>query len=191
MLEVTENKVDCFQHVTIASTCMAVYKTVFLEEEYLVKLEKPGGDVTKWLPATLKGGVWNAYYEMNWVELQNLDGYTITAKKFTSSPLAQVPSSGYSSKDNYSKASIEWLENLMAKSRQAGNPKSIPHALNGGEYHIPATRYRVDGYCPSTNTVYEYHGCLWHGCPVCYSDENAAAHESTLALTSLWKNCML
>ncbi|MES9882603.1 MAG: DNA polymerase [Sedimenticola sp.] len=175
MLEVTENKVDCFQHVTIASTCMAVYKTVFLEEEYLVKLEKPGGDVTKWLPATLKGGVWNVYYELNWVELQNLDGYTIKAKKFKSSPLAQVPSSGYSSKDNYSKASIEWLENLMAKSRQAGNPTSIRHALNGGEHHIPATRYRVDGYCHSTNTVYEYHGCLWHGCPVCYSNEKRAA----------------
>ena len=26
----------------------------------------------------------------------------------------------------------------------------------------------VDGYHPETNTVFQYHGCLWHGCRQCY-----------------------
>ncbi|KAK3107525.1 hypothetical protein FSP39_016671 [Pinctada imbricata] len=44
----------------------------------------------------------------------------------------------------------------------------IRHALNQGEYHIPGTRYHCDGYCPETNTVYEFLGCHWHGCKTCY-----------------------
>lgn len=31
------------------------------------------------------------------------------------------------------------------------------------EYRIPRTRYAVDGYCESTNTVYEFHGQWHHG----------------------------
>ena len=28
--------------------------------------------------------------------------------------------------------------------------------------------YKVDGFCKETNTVYEFYGCFWHGCPNCY-----------------------
>ena len=27
---------------------------------------------------------------------------------------------------------------------------------------------KVDGFCEETNTVYEFYGCFWHGCPNCY-----------------------
>ena len=30
---------------------------------------------------------------------------------------------------------------------------------------------RVDGYHPETKTVFQYHGCLWHGCKQCYPKE--------------------
>ena len=33
------------------------------------------------------------------------------------------------------------------------------------------TDYRgltVDGYHEESNTIYEFHGCLWHGCLKCY-----------------------
>lgn len=43
--------------------------------------------------------------------------------------------------------------------------KSIQHAENGGEYCIPETKYRADGYCKETNTIYEFHGDYWHGNP--------------------------
>jgi hypothetical protein len=44
----------------------------------------------------------------------------------------------------------------------------IQHALNGGEYQIPGTRYKADGYCQETNTIYEFHGDYWHGNPEIY-----------------------
>jgi hypothetical protein len=36
------------------------------------------------------------------------------------------------------------------------------------EWKIPSTRYRADGYCEETNTIYEFHGDYWHGNPIIY-----------------------
>jgi len=41
----------------------------------------------------------------------------------------------------------------------------IKHQLNGGEYTILNTRYKADGYCEETNTIYEFHGTIYHGDP--------------------------
>ena len=57
------------------------------------------------------------------------------------------------SKNNYSRISIEWLKSFS-------NP-NILHAENGGEQIIAG--FRVDGYDPITNTVYEFHGDAYHG----------------------------
>lgn len=64
---------------------------------------------------------------------------------------------------NYSKSSIEWL-NYIAFSEN----KIIIHAENDGEYLITGTRYKADGYCKKTNTVYEYLGDYYHGNPKKY-----------------------
>jgi len=44
----------------------------------------------------------------------------------------------------------------------------IQHTLNGDEKRLEGTHYSLDGFCESTNTAYEFHGCVFHGCPVCY-----------------------
>ena len=77
--------------------------------------------------------------------------------------IAIVPE--YSKTDNYSKMSIIWL-NYMSKAKNL----NIQHALNGGEKKltIDDKTYKVDGFCKETNTVYEFYGCFWHGCPNCY-----------------------
>jgi G:T-mismatch repair DNA endonuclease (very short patch repair protein) len=31
--------------------------------------------------------------------------------------------------------------------------------------------HNVDGYDKVTNTVYEFNGCFFHGCPKCYNSE--------------------
>ena len=67
------------------------------------------------------------------------------------------------SKSNYSKVSIEWLNSLSL---------DIQHAENGGEYRIPNTRFHVDGYHKETNTVYEFHGDVYHGNPKLYSPDD-------------------
>ena len=75
--------------------------------------------------------------------------------------IAIVPE--YAKTDNFSKMSIIWL-NYMS------NGVNIQHALNGGEKKltIDDKTYKVDGFCEETNTVYEFYGCFWHGCPKCY-----------------------
>ena len=60
----------------------------------------------------------------------------------------------------------KWLE-WEAKQRGI----HIHHARcgHGGERHILDAR--VDGYHPKTKTVFQYHGCFWHGCKQCYPQE--------------------
>jgi G:T-mismatch repair DNA endonuclease (very short patch repair protein) len=35
----------------------------------------------------------------------------------------------------------------------------------------------VDGFCAETNTIYQFHGCFWHGCPHCYELEQFTPHR--------------
>jgi hypothetical protein len=67
----------------------------------------------------------------------------------------------------YSYACIGWLESIMETEEIY-----IQHALNGGEYQIPGTRYKADGYCQGTNTIYEFHGDYWHGNPEIYAPDH-------------------
>ena len=61
---------------------------------------------------------------------------------------------------------IKWLE-WEAKRRGI----HIYHARcgHGGERSILGAL--VDGYHPETKTVFQFHGCLWHGCKECYPDD--------------------
>ena len=61
---------------------------------------------------------------------------------------------------NYSKSQIKWLDFISGYYNI-----HIQHALNNKEYLIPGTKMKADGYCKDTNTIYEFHGDLWHGNP--------------------------
>ena len=66
----------------------------------------------------------------------------------------------------FSKKQIDWINSIM-------NNESIiiRYALSPeGEFKIPGVG-KVDGYCSSSNTVYEYHGDFWHGNPSRYDPE--------------------
>jgi G:T-mismatch repair DNA endonuclease (very short patch repair protein) len=39
----------------------------------------------------------------------------------------------------------------------------IQHSQNEKEFRVGQHSIPVDGYCPSTNTVFQFHGCYWHG----------------------------
>lgn len=60
----------------------------------------------------------------------------------------------------FSAMALAWIEH-EAKTRRI----KIQHALNGGEFKIPGTNYRVDGYNKRSNTVFEFHGDHFHGNP--------------------------
>lgn len=42
----------------------------------------------------------------------------------------------------------------------------IQHVRNGGEKQDG--RYSLDRYHSESNTAFEFHGCIWHGCRKCY-----------------------
>ena len=63
---------------------------------------------------------------------------------------------------------IKWLE---WEARQRGIHIHHARCGHGGERKILGAR--VDGYHPETKTVFQYHGCFWHGCPQCYPEERS------------------
>ncbi|GBN71262.1 hypothetical protein AVEN_229710-1 [Araneus ventricosus] len=100
--------VDPFCYVTIASVCMAAYRSKHLEKE----------------------------------------------------TTAMVPVRGYTNHTNYSPDAIRWLDFIAIKENIF-----IEHALNRkGER-------KIDRFCEETNTVYQFHGCIYHGCPDCFEGD--------------------
>ena len=118
--------------------------------------------------------------------------------------LASEPVGGWRNNINQSRVALEWLtwcdhqlrqqaltqltpEDLETEIEMARVCPSHPHPVhrshlqhvgNAGEYHVPGTPFTVDGFHPETTTVYEFHGCFWHGCPKCYP----VRHEKHLRL---------
>ena len=84
---------------------------------------------------------------------------------------------------------LQWLyyqEHRLAN--EDSNEELIKHVRNGGEQTVltPSEHFFVDGYIPSPRTVYEFHGCLFHGCTSCYPN-NRELFRATHAKTSLPK----
>ena len=71
---------------------------------------------------------------------------------------------------NQSWAALQWLAYQESQLPNSGVPR-IKHVRNGGEQKVRTEKGEefVDGLDESTNpqTVYEFLGCLWHGCPTC------------------------
>ena len=53
---------------------------------------------------------------------------------------------------------MQWLE-WVAADKQV----QIQHKLNGGEVRIGPRQLPVDGYCANSKTVFQFHGCWYHG----------------------------
>ena len=85
----------------------------------------------------------------------------------------------YGGNTKFSYAACQWIEK---QSELIG--RHIHHALcgHGGEYYVylyagkekdsRAREIPVDGYEPESNTIFQYHGCKWHGCP-CRKERNS------------------
>uniref|UniRef100_A0A1Y1L1R3 DNA-directed DNA polymerase n=1 Tax=Photinus pyralis TaxID=7054 RepID=A0A1Y1L1R3_PHOPY len=83
-----------------------------------------------------------------------------------------IPKGGYRNCDNQSKLAIRWLL-LEERSRQI----DIIHSGKQKEARVGGVK--VDGYCPKTNEVFEFHGCYYHGCPKCFKyTRNASLPDS-------------
>lgn len=86
----------------------------------------------------------------------------------------------------YSHTAICWLESIM----QSENI-FIQHAENIGEYTIPGTKYKADGYCSETNTIYEFHGDCFHGNPRIFEPHIQCSPYSTLTAEQLYTKTII
>ena len=90
----------------------------------------------------------------------------------------------------HSKLALRWLSKIE-KERKI----HIHHSLcgHGGERQLLGGP--VDGYHPQSETIFQFHGCYWHGCPKCYPNNRNRVlsssgktmqdkHEKTLARTA-------
>ncbi|KAK4880607.1 hypothetical protein RN001_008753 [Aquatica leii] len=78
-----------------------------------------------------------------------------------------IPPNGYRMADKQSAIAIKWLlwleHTLNIKIQHSGNSREV--RLKEG--------ILVDGFCVNTNTVYQFHGCYYHGCEICFPDQTA------------------
>ncbi len=168
--------VDPFSHVTVASLCMGVYRHMLYEEDWMVVLAKEKEVVELenrkpvWIPAKLKdkGAMFIEGGDGGWVPAPE-----IALKKFIRAPIAKLPAGGHGGRDNFSRVSIEWL--TWEEHRRGVN---IQHGMKpGGEVKIPNGRngfYKLDGACDKVHVAWEFLGCAFHGCKVCYPVNRSA-----------------
>jgi len=85
-------------------------------------------------------------------------------------------------KISYSKKAIRWLTHIEHQLNI-----NIQHAENDGEYLIPLTKLKVDGFCKGTNTVYEFYGDIWHGNPQKFKPEEKCCPYHKLTADQLFR----
>ena len=86
--------------------------------------------------------------------------------------IALLPAFGYQKHDASSFKAFLWLKYMSVK-----NNIQIKHSRNGGEQRID--NYKLDGWNDESHTAYEFHGCVFHGCPKCFNNTtfNALKNE--------------
>ncbi|CAB3977643.1 DNA polymerase [Paramuricea clavata] len=80
--------------------------------------------------------------------------------------IGQIPAQGYGGNIKQSIIALYWLRELES---DLGGVTLYSKLHPDGEQSIAG--HYVDGYCPETRTIYQFHGCFFHGCKECYNGE--------------------
>ena len=83
---------------------------------------------------------------------------------------------------NQSNVALQWLAYEESLLPLGGDGDQIKHARNGGEKKVMTSKGQefVDGWCKNGKIVFEFLGCLWHGCLTCYPHRRNAKHAVML-----------
>ncbi|KAK3751008.1 hypothetical protein QZH41_020166 [Actinostola sp. cb2023] len=74
-----------------------------------------------------------------------------------------IPQGGYTPRDIQSLKAKKWLWGLEQRT-----PGLRLHTCYSVEGETAILGAKVDGYDPKTRTVYQFHGCFWHACNICF-----------------------
>lgn len=90
-------------------------------------------------------------------------------------------------KDNYSQASVEWI---TYTEQQLGIEIQSAWRRRGREARvwIDGKPTKVDGLYGKE--VYEFHGCLYHGCPKCFPDRTVAMRNGRETVESVYRKTL-
>jgi G:T-mismatch repair DNA endonuclease (very short patch repair protein) len=95
--------------------------------------------------------------------------------------IGQIPVQGYGGNVNQSTIALYWLRGVAEKLREQGLVFSSKLSADGERCILG--RF-VDGYCETTITIYQFHGCFFHGCKNSYDGEsyNTVSNETFYTL---------
>jgi hypothetical protein len=84
----------------------------------------------------------------------------------------------------YSKIALKWIKELEINNNiKIQSAETEEYTLDWKKYGVDSALYirnmKLDGICHETSTVYEFHGCLYHGCPKCYEPEGISPISHT------------
>ena len=109
--------------------------------------------------------------------------YCLAQKLPTGYYTLREKSNGYAKQTRYSKEAIHWLENMIKN-----DGVNIRHAMNSPNGERRIENMSVDGFDETTNTVYEYYGCYYHGHDCSNKTYNSKKWQATLDREELLKN---
>ena len=95
--------------------------------------------------------------------------------------IGQIPAEGYGGNVNQSVIALYWLRNIEETLQADG---LIVRSKLSSEGEVMILNRHVDGYCEETKTIYQFHGCFFHGCESCYDREeyNTVLNETYYTL---------
>ena len=85
--------------------------------------------------------------------------------------IGRLPGEGLQFRRNYSHKAMQWLTWIECSpifKLQHSHGFTLQHAWHGGEKRLEDAKAIADGFDSITNTVYNFAGCYFHGCPKCY-----------------------
>ena len=176
-----ERKIDMFKDGVSVPGLTLKYLFSFLDEQtYFSLFDKTNSDLYHLIKDNNTGGpsiIFHRYHEAGKTKIreaeegqgaklcQKIVGYDANAL-YLWAIMQNMPTGSYTRRlaenefkpKGSIKMAIEWLEWVAYKERIR-----IRHQLNNTEKRIGDRKLPVDGFHAQTQTVYQFHGCYWHG----------------------------
>ena len=176
-----ERKIDMFKDGISVPGLTLKYLFLFLDKQtYFSLFDKANSDLYHLIRDNNTGGpsiIFHRYHEAGKTKIrktekgqaaklcQKIVGYDANAL-YLWAVMQNMPTGSYTRRlaenefkpKGSIKMAIEWLEWVAHKERI-----HIRHQLNNVEKRVGDRKLPVDGFNPETQTVYQFHGCYWHG----------------------------
>ena len=184
-----EQGIDMFPGLTLRY----LFKTMPSEDVYFSLFSEGQSDLHSLLREHLVGGpsiIFERYHEKNETEIrggekkvETLEGFDANALYLfalmqhmpTGIPVVRKKSDNFVPRQcgKYGLLAREWVEWM---SHLSGHDTKFKHKFNEGEQRLGKHNLPVDGWDPLTKTVYQFHGCAFHGCEKCPAGKKPFPH---------------